>query len=64
VAGAGDRFSLFRYVFTLKQLTGPSVSSLVVMEDVSAIISLPEDPPSLEQIILNLFRERDERRAG
>ena len=30
------------------------------MEDASAITSLPDDPQSLKQIILNLSRERDE----
>jgi conjugative relaxase-like TrwC/TraI family protein len=37
-----------------------SVSSLVVMEDASAITSLPDDPRALKQIIFNLSRERDE----
>jgi transposase len=31
------------------------------MEDASAIASLPDDPPALKQIILNLSRQRDDR---
>lgn len=33
---------------------------IVVMEDASAITSLPDDPQALKQIILNLSSERDE----
>jgi hypothetical protein len=33
---------------------------IVVMEDASAILSLPDDPQSLKQIILNLSRESDD----
>jgi transposase len=34
---------------------------MVVMEDASAIMSLPDDPQALKQIILNLSHERDQR---
>jgi transposase len=33
---------------------------IVVMEDASAIMSLPDDPQALKQIILSLSRERDD----
>ena len=46
----------------LKQFAGQRVSFIVVMEDASAITSLPDDPQALKQIILNLSRERDDDR--